>query len=221
MAMQIYTMASTAILAAMAGFWAGRVLLWRYASEPREEAQSQPDHGGNAREYHGHRPAGRKHSGASRGSCAHRVTFSGRSIGSPVSGTVSLPENGMYQGAMISPVQGRVYAPASGKIIRLFPTGNAFILRTETGVELKISVGEGQDEMFSRYYRPRVLQNEVVNKGRLLLEFDREGLAAEGVDTEVSVCVETDGLDSDVAVTAQGAVKAGEELLRVKLCTAE
>ncbi len=216
MTMQIYSMVSTAILAAMAGFWAGRILVWRAASGGQEEAQGQQEGRQNTGEQNsrGHKPS-------SRGASAHRAVFSGRSIGSPVSGMVSMLGEGSYNGALISPVQGCVYAPASGKITRLFPTGNAFILRTETGVELKISVGGGQNEMYSRYYRPRVLQNEVVNKGKLLLEFDKEGLMAEGVDTEVSVCVEAAGIDSDVAVTARGQIKAGEELLRVKLCTAE
>lgn len=140
----------------------------------------------------------------------------GWAIGSPASGEVSTFFEGSRRGAVIRACEGVLYAPASGKITRLYPLGNQMILRTDSGVELLIRVGSHADELCSMYYRPRVVQNEIVNKGKLLLEYDVEGLRKEGVDTEVSISVEAAEDFRDIIVTEKGLVKAGEELLWVR-----
>ena len=93
--------------------------------------------------------------------------------------------------------------------------GNEFLFRTEFGAELDIRVGEAKDEMLARYYRPRIIQNEIVGKGKLLLEFDRCGLEAEGCSSDISVRLESSVHGSDVQMTATESVKTGEEILRV------
>ena len=57
--------------------------------------------------------------------------------------------------------------------------------------------------------------NEVVEKGKLLLEFDRKGLEAEGVSAEVSVSVESTFYGGEIRIAAGEHVKAGEELLQI------
>ncbi len=139
----------------------------------------------------------------------------GKAVGSPCGGEVNFFYEGSRRGAVILPAQGMVYAPASGKIIRVYPMGNAFLLRTDFGAELLLKVGSKRDELLSTYYRPRIVQNEIVHKGKLLLEFDLEGLQAEGEDTAVSVSVEASD-DREVLVTGQKQVKVGEALLWVR-----
>ena len=70
--------------------------------------------------------------------------------------------------------------------------------------------------MFSMYYRPRIVQNEIVNKGKLLLEFDLEGLEAENVDASVSISVEAAQDSREILVTGQKYVRVGEEVLWVR-----
>jgi len=137
------------------------------------------------------------------------------SLGSPVSGELFLREDQDQIRVVIQPEQDRLYAPADGKITRLFPMGNAFLFTTEFGLELYIQVGEAEDELLGRYYRPRVIQNEVVTRGKLLLEFDRQGLEAEGASSEVSICVESCFYGGDVRATGAEWVAPGEEILRV------
>lgn len=84
----------------------------------------------------------------------------------------------------------KIYAPTAGKVIKLFPQGNELLFRTEKGVVLRIVVGDEVDELQSGYFRPKVVQNEVVNRGKLLMEFDRSSLESEGVVCQVSVRVE-------------------------------
>ena len=94
--------------------------------------------------------------------------------------------------------------------------GNAFRLVTEFGAELYIQIGDGGDELMSRYYRPRIMQNEIVGKGKLLIEFDRRGLVMAGASCEVSVRVESCRYGGDVKETAGEQVRIGEEIFQVQ-----
>lgn len=136
-------------------------------------------------------------------------------VGSPVSGYVSSYQEGEHPAVVVCPAEDRLYAPIAGKIIRLFPMGNAFLFRTEFGAELYIQAGEVNDDLLGRYFRPRVVQNEIVSKGKLLLEFDRQGLVMEGASALVTVRVESRAYGSNVVLAADEKVSPGEELLRV------
>lgn len=137
------------------------------------------------------------------------------SVGSPVKGWITSCREGEHPTVVIQPEAERLYAPAAGKIIKLYPMGNAFLFRTEFGTELCLQVGNVGDDLLGRYFRPRVLQNEIVSKGKLLLEFDSPGLVAEGVSPAVTVTIENHSYGTDVRVTAQEQIKAGEEILLV------
>lgn len=145
----------------------------------------------------------------------------GWAIGSPVEGAVHTFHNGSAKGAMVRTTMGCLYAPASGKIVRLYPSGNQMLLRTDFGIELLIRVGginggyqaAQTEEMMGEYFRPRVLQNEIVNKGKLLLEYDREALLAAGADTDIFIGVEESENFRDITVTDKIQVKRGEEIL--------
>lgn len=138
------------------------------------------------------------------------------SVGSPVSGQAAVLQEGPGAEIVIQPAENKLYAPAGGKITKLYPLGNAFRFHTEFGAELYIQAGDIQDELLGRYYRPRIVQNEIVSKGKLLLEFDREGLEAEGASPEVSVRVDSCVYGSDIVTLTEGQIKTGEEILRMQ-----
>ena len=137
------------------------------------------------------------------------------SVGSPVAGMVVRSNAGENPTVVIRPEGGKLFAPTGGKITRLYPGGKDMLFTTEFGAEMHISVGEVQDDLLERYYRPRVIQNEVVPKGKLLLEFDVQGLAAEGETADVSLRMERYDYDTEVVPTAEGRVKAGEDILKI------
>lgn len=139
----------------------------------------------------------------------------GRPFASPVAGQVDVLNNQGRRGVLFTPEENRVYAPASGKIIRLYPRGNEFLLRTDSGVVLRVRAGERDAEMTRDYFRPRVVQNEFVGKGKLLLEYDREALARDGYDTHVSMTVEEDEGNYNLSVTGSMWVKNGQDCLWV------
>lgn len=137
------------------------------------------------------------------------------SVGSPVKGWVTSCRDGEHPVVVIQPEDDRLYAPAGGKIIKLFPMGNAFLFRTEFGTELYMQVGNVGDDLLGRYFRPRVVQNEIVGKGKLLLEFDSQRLVAEGISPAVTVSVENHSYSTSVHATAEEQIRVGEEILLV------
>lgn len=198
----------TAIAAAAlaAGFCMGRLTVDGAAGGKEEEP-----------EYGGRRENRRENRRESKRDARARFPFS---VCSPVSGELMHMDDGGKPGAAIHPGEDRLYAPAAGKVTKIFPMGNAFLFRTEFGAELYIRVGDAEDELMERYYRPRVVQNEIVGKGKLLLEFDRMGLVREGASCCVTVTVETGPCTGSILAAAGDQVKAGEPVLGLRLGTA-
>lgn len=162
----------------------------------------------------GERGGSQETEGRPRRESAGRYPFS---VGSPVAGEVAdLQEEGRLMAA-IHPREDKLYAPAAGKVTRIFPRGNAFLFQTEFGAELYIRVGDTEDDLMERYYRPRVVQNEIVGKGKLLLEFDRKSLVKEGASCCVIMTVETRGCAGNTLAAPGTQVKTGEALLGLRL----
>lgn len=208
----IYMLAVAAILIFMGGFWLGRSVKWMMwdteSRIPEEEEQENEDVQQTVAED------GEVHSRQMRNG-AKRIP-QGWAIGSPVGGVVRGISDGSRRGALIQPEQGVLYAPVSGKVVRLFSLGNRMLIHADSGVELLLCVGEAGDEMHSGYYRSHVVQNEIVTKGKVLLEFDRDKMKEEGVDTAVSLMVESTEDYRDISVTRNTQVRVGEELLWVR-----
>lgn len=188
----------------------------RYRAErayaARRQSQDNEDGGGETGEWQKARMPRRYHSRSHR---EQQAKPAGHPIASPVAGQLDILESQGRRGVRLTPEDNRVYAPASGKIIRLYPRGNEFLLRTDSGVVLRLQAGERDAEMTRDYFRPRVMQNEFVGKGKLLLEYDREALARDGYDTHVCMTVEENENSYDLSVTGSMWVKSGQDCLWV------
>lgn len=205
--MNILVLGAIVFLALIGGFWVGRSVKWMMAdTESRilseEETEERTDTDNNVPEERNLRRT-KIHT--------KRIPV-GWEIGSPVSGMVRSVNEGSRKGVVIQPEKGILFAPASGKIIRLYPMGNSMLLRTDCGVELLLSVGVAGEELHSAFYRSGVIQNEIVTKGKVLLEFDMEGMRDEGIDTAVSLMVETADVCQEIIAVPQSQVKVGEAL---------
>lgn len=182
-----------------------------HRGQPAREADREV-YGGETREWQKARIQRRYRSRSRR---EQQAKPAGHPIASPVAGQVDVLEGRGRRGVLLTPEDNRVYAPASGKIIRLYPRGNEFLLRTDSGVVLRLQAGERDAEMTRDYFRPRIMQNEFVCKGKLLLEYDREALARDGYDTHVSMTVEEEDHSYDLSVTGSMWVKNGQDCLWV------
>ena len=185
----IWVMAIIVFVSLMAGFWVGRSVKWM--AEDTEMQLTDKEE-------------------------IKRNQLHGYEIASPVSGEVRQLREGNRCGAFIRPDGGILYAPASGKIIRLFPVGNKMILRTDFGAELLLQVVDAAEELHSTYYRSRIIENEIVGKGKALLEFDMEGLREQGVDVLVVISIQAYADDTDVIITSKETIKVGEEIMWIQ-----
>lgn len=191
--------------AMVVGFMLGRVSMYGQMEEPGEtESDREGENGEEGRRF---LRLGKNHR-------TDETAF--WPVGSPVAGIVTAQREGEHPTVMIYPENDRLYAPAGGKITKLFPMGNAFLLVTDFGTEIYVQVGEVSDELMVRHYRPRIVQNEIVGKGKLLLEFDRQGLEADGVSAEVAVCVENCSYGGNVKMVAGERIRIGEEIFRIQ-----
>ncbi len=204
--MDMFVLGAIAVLAAMAGFWAGRSVQWQLV----EAAEADVEESRGSVVNTGVRPEGRTESRRQ-----SKTVSLGREIGSPVAGQVSVfEENGRCK-VRILPDQGKVYAPTSGKIRHLYPMGSAMLLQTEFGADILLQAGSHVDEMCSDCYHCRVMEHEYVRKGTLLLEYDPAGIGREGADPEIVLSVENEEELGGMTVTGQGRIKVGEPVLYV------
>lgn len=201
MTINVWIAVVIAIVALMAGFWIGRSVKWM-AEETEEQVRAQEGEEQKVDE--------RSVNAVRRGD--KRIPL-GWLVSSPVSGNIRPFYEGNRCGVLIQPKEEMIYAPVSGRISRLFPMGCAMTIATDFGTEILVKIGNGADELCSAYFRSRVVQNEIIGKGKLLLEFDRAGLESQGVDVTVTVSVETTLEEKNIVVTQKDYVKAGEDLM--------
>lgn len=119
-------------------------------------------------------------------------------IGAPVAGEAvassevndpTFGEEMLGKGMAIKPASGRVVAPCDATVDMMFETGHAVSLTTETGVEMLIHVGIDTVNLQGKHYTVHCAAGDQVKKGQLLIEFDKDAIAAEGYDTVTPVVV--------------------------------
>lgn len=121
-----------------------------------------------------------------------------KSVGSPVAGTVQalesvddpvFAEGTMGDGAAVIPTEGKLYAPVSGKVIALFPTGHALGIQSVDGMEVLLHIGIDTVELKGEGFSPKIAVEDEVKAGQLLVDFDLELIKNKGYDPTVLVVV--------------------------------
>lgn len=140
----------------------------------------------------------------------------------PVSGTVMdisevndpvFAGKAMGDGIAIVPSEGVLVAPISGTVEALFPTGHALAIKDEAGMGVMLHIGIDTVDMKGDGFIARIAQGDRVEAGQILVEFDREKIAAAGFeDTTVMVVTEL-GSDLSLAKCPAGAVARGDVVL--------
>lgn len=93
----------------------------------------------------------------------------------------------MGDGFAVAPSSGVVVAPVAGEVVAKYPTGHAFGLRTDNGLELIVHVGIDTVNEDGAGFSSKVEKGQRVAAGDVLVEFDRTALAEKGYDTSVIV----------------------------------
>lgn len=143
-------------------------------------------------------------------------------IYSPLTGTVIpltqvkdpvFSSGSMGDGIAVIPTEGKLYAPASGKITTLFPTGHALGITTDEGTEILLHIGVDTVELQGKYFYAHVVQNEVVAKGKLLVEFNIEKIKAVGYDITTPVIITNSEAYGQMDSVKKEKVRIGDEIL--------
>ena len=91
---------------------------------------------------------------------------------------------GMGDGVGIIPSDGNVYAPFDGTVEAIFPTGHAVGL-SANGIEALIHIGVNTVELNGKGFQAKVKQGDHVNKGDLLVTYNKDFVEEKGYDPTV------------------------------------
>lgn len=146
-------------------------------------------------------------------------------LASPVDGTAialaDVPDpvfaaGTMGPGAAVDPSGDTVYSPGPGKVASAQPTGHAFALVIDGGMEVLVHVGIDTVNLKGRGFDVLVENGQRVETGTPLVRFDRKVIEEAGYSLVTPVIV-LNGKKFDAVDPVQlGPIKAGEPLLSVE-----
>ncbi|WP_077616108.1 beta-glucoside-specific PTS transporter subunit IIABC [Caenibacillus caldisaponilyticus] len=119
----------------------------------------------------------------------------------------------MGKGVAIIPEEGKVYAPVSGTVSALFPTGHAVGIKSDDGLEVLIHVGLNTIQLEGRHFYKKVSQGDKVRQGDLLIEFDLDKVKEAGYDVTTPVVITNSDHYLDIVPTEKNGVTKAEKIL--------
>lgn len=122
----------------------------------------------------------------------------------------------MGKGIAIEPTGSKLYAPADGEILVVFPTKHAIGMKTNDGAELLIHIGINTVELNGEGFISHVQVNDQVKKGQLLIEFDADFIRRNEKATETAIIVTNSAEFSNIFFTNKDEIQAGELLFTVE-----
>ena len=143
-------------------------------------------------------------------------------LGAPVAGEavplnqVSDPTFGeeiLGKGMAIKPTGNRVVAPCDATVDLMFDTGHAVSLKADCGAEVLIHVGLETVSLAGQHFTIHAKTGDHVTAGQLLIEFDREAIAAAGFNTITPIVICNTADFASVTAAAQGPVQEGAPVL--------
>ena len=121
----------------------------------------------------------------------------------------------MGAGAAIEPVEGRLYAPASGTVTVLAETGHALGMTTDAGAEVLIHIGIDTVTLEGAPFTAHVAAGEHVEAGQLLMDVDLDAIAAAGLKATTPVIVTNTDAYASVTPHAGAQVRPGDALVEL------
>ena len=144
------------------------------------------------------------------------------SIAAPLSGEAialaDVPDPTFSQGvlgmgAAIEPSEGKVVAPADGKVETLFDTKHAVGLALDNGIELLIHIGINTVDLGGEGYVAHVKEGDRVKKGQTLITFDKNLIASKGFKTVTPVIITNSESYSQISAVT-GKISAMSPLIK-------
>ena len=142
---------------------------------------------------------------------------SGITLGAPVAGE-AVPLNQVRdptfgEEILVKPTGNRVVAPCDATVDLMFDTGHAVSLKADCGAEVLIHVGLETVSLKGEHFTTHAKTGDHVKAGQLLIEFDREAVAAAGFDTITPMVICNTADYKEVNAHTGAAVSEGDTIL--------
>lgn len=108
----------------------------------------------------------------------------------------------MGEGFALVPSDGTITAPVSGTAVSVFPTGHAFGIHTDSGIDVLVHIGLDTVNLQGKGFNVHVKQGQRVNAGEVMVEFNPEILKQNNLDPTTMV-IFTEGFPSKIQVDAK------------------
>ena len=146
-------------------------------------------------------------------------------IYSPVDGIAAdlstAPDEGfaekmMGDGAVVTPTEDTVYAPADGEVEFIFDAKHAIGFQTDSGIPMLLHMGIDTVKLEGKGFEILVTEGQKVKKGEPIMKRDLEFLTA-NAPSITSPILDTEPEDNQrIRLLANGEIKAGEPLFAVE-----
>ncbi len=120
------------------------------------------------------------------------------------------------KGVAIIPEQNQFYAPVSGEVSVVFPTGHAIGLTSEDGTELLIHIGLDTVQLNGECFHVKVQQGQKIKQGDLLVEVDLDVIKEKGYSVITPILVTNPDQYQEIEKLKMGSSEAKEELLKLR-----
>lgn len=108
----------------------------------------------------------------------------------------------------ISPNDGTILSPANGKIKMIFPTGHAFGVECNNGIEIMMHIGTNTYDLKPGLFKILAKQGDIVKAGDPIVKFDVNKMNELGCDTTTMMiiteyhdkeleCIDFDGVEKE------------------------
>lgn len=108
----------------------------------------------------------------------------------------------MGEGFAIVPENGQIVSPVSGELVSLFPTGHAFGIHTENGVDVLVHIGLDTVNLNGKGFKVLCSQGQSVQAGQPVVQVEREAILEQGIDLTTMV-VFTEGFKRQIHVNSR------------------
>ena len=110
------------------------------------------------------------------------------------------------------PSEGKIYAPCDCAVEMVMDTKHAVGLRTAAGSGILIHVGIDTVNLQGKYFEVHAADGQVLKKGDLIMEFDKDKIKAAGYDTSACLIFTESAGGTHVDREPEHTVKAGEKI---------
>ncbi|SFC96704.1 PTS beta-glucoside transporter subunit IIBCA [Ruminococcus albus] len=139
--------------------------------------------------------------------------MSGRAIALEEVPDKTFAEGTLGLGAAIDPMDGKVVAPADGKVSTLFDSHHAVGLTLDNGMELFVHIGMNTVELGGEGFDAYVKEGDRVSRGDTLITFDIQTLKNKGYSVISPVIITNVDDFKEIRRTADGGINYYDELL--------